>query len=72
MGKCIPKGFLFSAFILNLEFMSNYSARTVVFLKISLYKHFLETKEEQDSPTQDKLLGDSSVYLAAQVGKRQT
>lgn len=52
--------------------MSNFSARTVIFLKISLYKHFLETNEEQDSPTQDKFLGDSSVYLSTQVGKRQT
>lgn len=33
--------------------MSNYGARTVVFLEISLYKHSLEKKEEQDSPTQD-------------------
>lgn len=72
MGKFIPKGFWFSGFFFNLEFMSNYSARTVVFLKISLYKHFLEMKEERDSPIQDKFLGDSSVYLSTQVGKRQT
>lgn len=72
MGKVIPKGFWFSAFCLNLEFMSNYSPRTVVFLKISLHKHFLETNEGRTGQPNPRLISRRQLCLSFNTGREKT
>lgn len=63
-GKLIPKGFWFSAFPLNLEFMSNYSARTAVFLKISLSNQSLETDEGRIGQPNPRLISRRQLCLS--------
>lgn len=63
MGKFIPKRFWFSAFSLNLEFMSNYSGRTVVFLKISLYNQSLETNKGRTGQPNARLISRRQLCL---------
>lgn len=72
MGKLIPKGFWFSAFCFHLEFMSNYSARTAVFLKISLYKHFLETNEGGTGQPNPRLISRRQLCLSFNTGREKT
>lgn len=71
MGKFILKGFWFSAFSLNLEFMSNYSGRTVVFLKISLYNQSLETDEGRTGQPNPRLISRRQPCLSFHTGREK-